>query len=309
MLRVINMREVTQEDFLKFVETRRYVEIGGVRFEIGKPHVIKEFQPRGFRLETTNVWSFPDRGEWATHRGDYRGNWPPQLVRNLLLRYTKPGEVVLDPMAGSGTTLIEAKLLCRNAIGVDISLEAIMLTRDRLNFHYNPLDGCNAEIKTYVGDARRLDLIEDNSVDLVALHPPYVDTIRYSENPLDISTIHDIDRYVEAMREVALEVHRVLKPGRYAAVLVGDTRRKRHHVPVAFRVMKAFLKTGFILKEDIIKIQWNMKTTREKWAKTRNEDNWIDKDGFYLLTYEHLFIFRKAKDRQDIETHKDSTYL
>jgi len=67
-------------------------------------------------------------------------------------------------MCGSGTTLIEAKLLGRNAIGVDISRDCIMLTRDRINFNYSSLDPNHPDvtIKTYVGDARNLNLIEDN---------------------------------------------------------------------------------------------------------------------------------------------------
>ena len=72
---------------------------------------IKRFAPKDFKLEYLNVWSFPHRGNYATHRGNYRGNWPPQLVRNLLLRYSKPNDTILDQMCGSGTTLVECKLL------------------------------------------------------------------------------------------------------------------------------------------------------------------------------------------------------
>jgi len=55
------------------------------------------------------------------------------------LKYTQKGDWVLDQMMGSGTTLVEAKLLERNAIGVDINFEAVMVARDRLNFSYNSL--------------------------------------------------------------------------------------------------------------------------------------------------------------------------
>ena len=68
--------------------------------------------------ETTTVWSFPERGSWATHKPTYRGNWAPQIPRNLILKYTKEGDLVLDPMVGAGTTLIEARLLNRAAISI-----------------------------------------------------------------------------------------------------------------------------------------------------------------------------------------------
>ena len=62
------------------------------------------------------------------------------MVRNILLRYSEKGDLVLDQMVGSGTTLVECKLLGRNGIGIDINKNCIMLTRDRLNFRYTTLD-------------------------------------------------------------------------------------------------------------------------------------------------------------------------
>jgi hypothetical protein len=66
---------------------------------------------------STTVWSFPTRGFWA-----------PQMARALIEMYTEPGDLVLDPMVGSGTTCIEARLLGRNCIGVDISYGAAILS-------------------------------------------------------------------------------------------------------------------------------------------------------------------------------------
>lgn len=320
--RYIGMKEITYDDYIEFIKKHNEITIENTKIKIGKPHKIKEFQPKDFELEKINVWSFPKRGTWATHKGDFRGNWPPQMARNIILRYSKPGEWVLDQMCGSGTTLVECKLLGRNAIGVDINLNCIMLTRDRLNFEYTPLDPdfSPVEIKTYVGDARNLNLIEDESVHLIATHPPYASIISYNKKekiPGDLSAMRSIDQYVSAMREIAEESYRVLKPGRFCAILVGDTRRRRHHVPIAFRVMQAFLDVGFILREDIIKYQWKTKTTREKWGGlTKVADIcWVDIDkkarkgyymDFYLLYYEHLFVFRKPKKDEKLNKFKES---
>ena len=97
---------------------------------------LKRFQPENFDLECNTVWSFPKRGNWATHRSDYRGNWSPQVVRNLILRYSSEGDIVLDPMVGGGTTLIECKLTGRKGVGIDINPDAIKITQERLNFDY-----------------------------------------------------------------------------------------------------------------------------------------------------------------------------
>jgi len=316
----IQMQEVTAEDYLNFIKNQKTVTIEDAEIAIGHLHKIKAFQPSDFQLETTSVWSFPERGDWATHKGDYRGNWPPQLARNLILRYSKPKELVLDQMCGGGTTLVECKLLGRNAIGIDINRDAVMLSLDRLNFEYRPLDK-NYEpldIKLYQGDARNLNLIDDESVDLIATHPPYAGIIRYSKGPKiegDLSRI-SLNGYLKSMYEIAKESFRVLKPGRFCAILVGDSRKHRHYVPIAFRVMQAFLDADFILREDVIKHQWKLKKSGEKWVGLAKnaEESWVEEPegkrfwtDFLLIYHEHLFIFRKPAVGKNLKEYKHST--
>ena len=314
------MRQVTFHEYLEFIKSHEFIEIEGVRIEIGRPHRIAMFQPINFVLETTTVWSFPERGDWATHRGDYRGNWPPQLARNLIIRYSKPGELVLDQMCGGGTTLVECKLLQRNAIGVDINLDAIMLSWDRLNFEYRTLNDTYAspKIALYKGDARNLDLIKDETVDLIATHPPYAGIIKYSKGRSiegDLSRL-PLEKYLEGMRQIATECFRVLKPGRFCAVLVGDSRVRRHYVPIAFRVMQQFLEAGFLLREDVIKHQWKVKKSGEKWVGLAKnaEESWVEKPNdkkfwtdFLLIFHEHLFVFRKPIKDEDTKPFQRST--
>ena len=306
---LIPMREITQEDYERYVRDHQELvfrdRVGRrkIIIKIGEKHRIRDYGPKGFELEGTTIWSYPRRGAWATHKGDYRGNWPPQMARNIILRYSKPGEWVLDQMVGSGTTLIECKLLGRNGIGVDVNPACIYLTRDRLNFSFRSLDPSFPETvqRTYVGDARNLNEIEDASIDLIATHPPYASIIPYSKERVsgDLSYVHSVDEYVEEIRKVAEESFRVLKPGRYCAILVGDTRRNKHYVPIAFRVMQAFLDVGFILKEDVIKHQWRCKAT-PFWLKRSIEYN------FLLIMHEHLFVFRKPGEGERLERFKES---
>lgn len=299
------MKEVLYKDYQNFLKKNSSINIedgkNSIELEIGTKNEPHKFAPDNFKIQITNVWSFPQRGKWATHGGEYRGNWAPEIPRNLLLRYSKEGDVVLDQFVGSGTTLIECKLLGREGIGVDVNLNALMLTRDRLNFSYNPFDITICEQETFLGDARNLDKIKDGSIDLIATHPPYANIIKYSKDKIeeDISNVENIDKYVEEMEKVAVESYRVLKEGKYAAILIGDTRRNKHHIPVAFRVMQAFLNTGFILKEDIIKIQYQMKGSTF-WAKRSQELN------FLLLKHEHLFVFRKPEKDEKISKFKFS---
>jgi len=248
----------------------------------------KYLQPDNFDLETTTVWSFPKRGNWATHNPKFRGNWAPQIPRNLILRYSEPRDLVLDQMCGCGTTLIECKLTGRNALGFDINPKIVETVRRNLRFD---VDGAapKTEIKVKVGDARNLNDIKDNSIDLIATHPPYADIIKYSNGEIegDLSNIHSIDKFCNEMKKIASECFRVLKPKKYCGILMGETRRKKYFIPIAYQVMQHFINAGFKLKEDIIKHQWNCKTT-PYWSQMSKNFN------FLLIMHEHLFVFEKT---------------
>jgi hypothetical protein len=95
------------------------------------------------------------------------------------------------------------------------------------------------------------------------------------------------------MERIAGELLRVLREDRYCAILIGDTRRGRHYVPLSFYVMQRFLKAGFVLKEDIIKVQHHCSSTGRWRAKAKA-------GKFYLIMHEHLFVFRKPKEGEDI---------
>jgi DNA modification methylase len=247
--------------------------------------------------ESTTVWSFPHRGNWATHNPSYRGNFAPQIPRNIIEMYSKQGDSLLDPMVGAGTTLIEAKLLVRNALGIDINPEAVSLSEAALKFNHQP----TSKQKVRLGDARDLSFLKDNSIDLIVTHPPYMNIIKYSDGRIegDLSNISSLPKFCDEMEKIAAELFRVLKPDKFCAILVGDTRKGRHFVPLAFNVMQRFLKVGFVLKEDIIKVQHNCSTTG-RW-KTK-----AIKDKFYLIMHEHLFVFRKPLPDEDLSKIKYS---
>ena len=250
---------------------------------------IKYWAPKNFKEETTTVWSFKQRGNWSTHDGRYRGNWSPYIPRNVILKYSKLGDIVLDYFVGGGTTAIEAKLLQRRCIARDINPAAIDLTKENLNFNLPQtlIDSYKIfEPEVSVGDARELSDIADESIDLICAHPPYAGIINYSSKVNgDLSKL-SIEDFLKGMEKVAEESYRVLKPGAKCAILIGDTRKKKHVIPVGFKTIKVFLNAGFKLRELIIKRQHNCKTT----------GFWYDRSikyNFLLLAHEYLPIFEK----------------
>ncbi|WP_270304204.1 TRM11 family SAM-dependent methyltransferase [Baileyella intestinalis] len=244
---------------------------------------ITKWEPDDFELEMTTVWSFPNRGDWATHDAKWRGNWSPYIPRNIMLRYSKENDLVLDQFAGGGTTLVEAKLLNRNVIGVDVNDVALERCREKIDFEH---EGANGKVQLCKGDARNLDFIKDESIDLICTHPPYADIIQYSEDIEEDLSRLKVKDFLEEMKKVAAESYRVLKKDKFCAVLMGDTRQKGHMIPMSFDVMKIFQDAGFRLKELIIKEQHNCRATG--YWKTNSV-----KYNFLLIGHEYLFVFRK----------------
>lgn len=239
------------------------------------------YNPKKFEIEKTTVWSFKERGKWATHKGDYRGNCPPQVPRNLILKYTKENDIVLDPFCGSGTSLIECKLLNRKGIGIDVNVEALKLAKSRLNFEYNT---------TYVPKLIKADstnlqrIIPNEKIDFIFAHPPYADIIKYSRDiKEDISRLN-LQEFLNQMNLFSQECYRILKKGKICSVLIGDIRKNKNVIPLGFYIMNIFIQEGFTLKEIIIKEQHNCKMT-DYW-KNKNMD-------FYLLAHEYVFVLKK----------------
>lgn len=181
---------------------------------------------------------------------------------------------------GSGTTLVEAKLLNRNAIGVDINPQSVSISETNLQFQ------CETNSKIYTGcaNATDLDFIKDTHIDFICMHPPYANIIKYSKDVKGDISLLAVDDFLKEMEMVAQESYRVLKRSKMCAVMIGDMRRYGKVIPLGFRVMECFLKAGFVSKEIIIKEQHNCRST-EYWE---TQDN-----NFLLLAHEYIFVFQK----------------
>ena len=214
---------------------------------------ITKWEPENFEPEMTTHWTFPKRGDWATHDTKWRGNWSPYIPRNILLRYSKENDIALERC------------------------------KEKIDFEHNGADG---KVYLHKGDARNLDFISDESIDLICTHPPYADIIKYSED-IDEDLSHlKVKEFLEEMKKVAYESYRVLKKDKFCAVLMGDTRKKGHMIPMSFEVMKLFQAVGFKLKELIIKEQHNCRATG--YWKTNSV-----KYNFLLIAHEYLFVFKR----------------
>jgi adenine-specific DNA-methyltransferase len=250
-------------------------------------------------LFTTTLWQYPSQhyDAWiedgqvkrssGRQQGDkqYVGATPSWIIWQLLMRYTRRNDLVVDPMCGSGTTLDVSRDLGRRGIGYDLEP-----SRDDI----------------FRADARKLPL-ENASADFVFVDPPYSTHVDYSDSPdcigkLDAGGDDAGEAYYKAMGRVIEEINRVLKPRRYMALYVSDSWKKRSNAP-------AFMSIGFELFSimrhhfepvDIISVvRHNTKLKRGNWHKAAQEGN------FFLRGFNYLFVMKKPAGTRPLLSRAD----
>ena len=242
---------------------------------------------------TDSLWIFNKRDTSGEHKANYWGNFIPQIPNQLLRRYTKKGECVLDPFLGNGTTLIECKRLGRNGIGVELNKQVANTAKKNINKEKNPFkvtteifDG-NSSTFSFRNELKNMGI---NSVQFVIMHPPYWDIIKFSEKKCDLSNAKSTEEFLDLFGKIADNVKSVLDKGRYCAVVIGDKYSSGEWIPLGFYVMQEMMKGGFKLKSTIVK---NFDQTT---AKRNQKELWRYRalaGGFYIFKHEYIFLFKK----------------
>lgn len=248
---------------------------------------------------TDSLWIFDKRDTSGAHLAWYWGNFIPQIPRQLMLRYTKKGDWVLDPFVGSGTTLIECKRLGRNGIGIEINTEVAEKARQLIENEQNKF---NMITDIIAGDSTQIDfkkLLNEKGakgVQLVIMHPPYHDIIKFSNDSKDLSNAPTVEKFLEMFGKVLDNVLSVLENGRYLGIVIGDKYSKGEWIPLGFYVLNEVIKRGkLVLKSIIVK---NFEETR---AKRNQKELWRYRalvGGFYVFKHEYILLFRKIRGRE-----------
>jgi DNA modification methylase len=244
-------------------------------------------------IYTDSLWQIERRDSSGVHKAGYWGNFIPQIPNQMMRRYTKPGDWVLDTFAGSGTTLIEGQRLGRNTIGIELQERMVEHIRELVRAEPNQ-HKVKSEVKQ--GDNLAVDyealLAEYNipAVQLVIMHPPYFDIIKFTDDERDYSNAESIEGFVEMMGRLVDRVTPVLEKGRYLVIVIGDKYVKGEWVPLGFQTMNMVMQRGFALKSIIVK---NFEDTS---AKRSQKELWRYRafvGGFYIFKHEYIFLFKK----------------
>lgn len=241
-----------------------------------RSHRSQPYRKPPLSVIATTLWEYPSQHYGERVQGDkkYVGATPSWVVWQLLMRYTRENDLIVDPMCGSGTTLDVAHDLKRRSLGFDLAP-----TREDIR----------------QADARQLPL-EDAVADFVFLDPPYSTHIDYSDHPACIGKLDALAEdgggaYYTAMGEVIAEAHRVLKDRRYLGLYVSDSFRKRKgalpgFAPIGFELF-SIMRERFRPIDIICVARNNAKLKRGNWRKAAVEEN------FFLRGFNYLFIMKK----------------
>ena len=243
---------------------------------------------------TDSLWIVDRRDNSGVHTAGYWGNFIPQIPNQMIRRYTKGGEWVLDTFAGAGTTLIEGQRLGRHTIGIE--LQAALAEQARHLVASEPNEHrVVAQITT--ADSAAVDYRallaghHQRSVQLIIMHPPYFDIIRFSDDPGDLSNAASVDDYMVRLGLIVEKAGAVLDEGRYLVLVIGDKYARGEWIPLGFLAMNEVLARGFSLKSIVVK---NFEDTASKRAQKELWRYRALAGGFYVFKHEYIFLFQKG---------------
>ena len=262
---------------------------------------------------TDSLWVLDSRDSTGAHQADYHGNFIPQIPNQLLRRFTKLNEIVLDPFIGSGTTGMEANRLGRRYIGVELSPSVADLARQRIrddrstlfnSVTYSQPDCVSNDEKSIItGDssspeiseriANSLEAMDEHNVQFILMHPPYHNIVKFSDDLSDLSNCENANDFLERFMSVYDNISGFLQSGRHLAVVIGDIYANSEWVPLQNLITSKLLSTNELkLKSIIVK---NMVNNRAK----RNQENlWRYRalaNGFYIFKHEYIVLFQNTK--------------
>ena len=244
-------------------------------------------------IYTDSLWMCDKRDNYGVHTAGYWGNFIPQIPNQMIKRYTKKGDWILDAFVGCGTSLIESQRLGRHGIGIELQESVAQKAQKFISSELNKY-GVISEIVT--GDSSIVDyksLLQKHgqkSVQLLIMHPPYFDIIKFSDDPRDLSNASSANSFLKMMNKIVDNASSVLDRGRYFALVIGDKYSKGEWIPLGFLTMNEIMKQDFSLKSIIVK---NFEDTT---GKRNQKELWRYRalvGGFYIFKHEYIFLFKK----------------
>ena len=245
-------------------------------------------------INVDSLWVIGPRAKGGKRENNYHGNFVPQIPSDLIRRFTKPGDVVLEPFMGSGTTLFECERLHRRYVGLDINADIVKLVEEKMKDGYK--EYCIHQIDSGSNNAadviaEDLKAFQRDAVDLLIAHPPYYDIIKFTNQECDLSNSDSLDEFISRYINVIKQSFQYIRKNGHLAVVVGDLYRNSEVVPLGFMLMNATMQNFKCkLKGIVVK---DMVGNRAKIGLAALWRKRALKSDYYLFKHEYLFVFRK----------------
>ena len=237
-----------------------------------------------------SLWIFNKRDNNGVHENKYWGNFIPQIPNQLIRRFTKKGDWVLDPFLGGGTTMIEAQRLDRNCLGIELQKKIAK----NVSKIIKSIKNNKTKQRIITGDCTTISLSANsvkNKFQLLILHPPYWDIIKFSKQKNDLSQTKTLSEFLLKFSLAIQNLKPFLSKNAYVAIVIGDAYKNSQWVPLGFHCMQTAIQNGLMLKSIIVK---NQEETR---GKVNQKNLWRYRalaSDYYLFKHEYVFILKNT---------------
>ena len=203
--------------------------------------------------------------------------FPETMAQEFIEFFTKEGETVLDPMAGTGSTVIAALRTRRNSYGIELNPKYAEIAKQIIEEERGTLGETIASLKSEIinGDASQITNYQLPTIDYVLTSPPYWDMLRakgaatqkkrrssteldvhYSEDPNDLGNIDDYEVFLEKLVCIYEGLKPVLREKSYLTIIVKNVKKGGKIYPLAWDVARE-LGEIYTLKDEKIWLQAN----------------------------------------------------
>jgi len=247
-------------------------------------------------INVESLWLINERDKSGKHSNVYHGNFIPQIPNQLIRRFTKENEIVLDTFLGSGTTLFECEKLNRKFIGFDINGEIIKFVKSKMvesnqkNFIVRECD-VTSENEFEKNIRLAFNQFDKEKVQFLIMHPPYMDIVKFTEHENDLSQIKELEIFIEAFTKVVKNAIKYLDKNRYFAVVVGDIYKNSEVIPLAFNIIDG-IKSNLEVKLKGIIVK-NIEGNRGKMGKEAIWRYRALNSDYYIFKHEYILVFKK----------------
>ena len=247
-------------------------------------------------INVDSLWLIDEREKSGKHSNIYHGNFVPQIPNQLIRRFTKENDIVLDTFLGSGTTLFECEKLNRKFIGYDINIEIIEFVKSKmLESNISEYDIQECDVTNYEIFEQKirnsLNKLSSKNVQFAIMHPPYMDIVKFTNLENDLSQISDLKTFIKVFNKVVFNTIDFLENKRYFAIVIGDVYKNSEVIPIAFYVLDN-IKRNFKVKLKGIIVK-NIEGNRGKIGKNGIWKYRALKSDYYIFKHEYILVFKK----------------